>query len=183
MQPGRSAGGRGGSGGRSIGNALGSGVVAGIAAYAAAAADAAADVVNIAISAAFGAANANSPSRKTMYLGEMMGKGIEVGMLGSLRDITAAAERMVVIPSLSPVTVGWQADAAPSLGGGGTGGFAPLPTRSTSHERPITITISPVIHVAGNVRADHDRALMVAEKINDGIVEGVRQVKRSLGVV
>lgn len=80
-----------GSAGYSIGYDLGSGINSGISAWTSAIAATAAAAVSNAITAARNAAQAKSPSRKMIALGEDMGEGAVVGLLRMFRPLAGAA--------------------------------------------------------------------------------------------
>lgn len=82
-------------GGRDIGAALADGISVGIDARAAAAAARARAAVSQAIAAARVAGEIESPSKKTRYLGEMLGAGLALGMKRSEPQVRAAGRRLV----------------------------------------------------------------------------------------
>lgn len=85
-------------GGLSIGVGLGDGVVFGIVSRSGAVQGAIASSVRSAIAAGKAAAKTRSPSRETMWIGDMMGKGLEAGIAG--REPAARARGKDVVAAL-----------------------------------------------------------------------------------
>lgn len=104
-----------------IGNAIGAGIYAGMQSWAGAIASQAAALVNNAILAARLAAQITSPSKKMMYLGEMMAEGLLI----PLRDAEHRIDGF-----LSSVMGAGGAVGVPGLGAAGVGRYA---TNATFH--------------------------------------------------
>lgn len=83
------------SGGRAVGLNMGAGLFGGLDAWAGPIASKAYTIVHNAVVAANQAADAHSPSRKTTYLGSMLGAGLVVGMDGQIGRVSAAGRRLV----------------------------------------------------------------------------------------
>lgn len=82
------------SGGVGIGNALKAGLLTGMAGMAARAASEAASAVAQAVAAAKAKGKISSPSKETLYIGEMLGEGLIVGLRSKVGPVGAVAAQM-----------------------------------------------------------------------------------------
>lgn len=160
------------SGGTGIGNALGQGVQSGIGAYVGAVAGAAAGLVRSAVAAARREGQVRSPSRKTGYLGQMLGLGFIQG-LASKRDQLAQQARAMVAAALT---------AARSDLSKVRGSVATLTDQRSRNSRPALNAFTEVTteHRERASRAGEQR---VIERVVERMPDNVRVYAPGLGEV
>lgn len=104
-------------GGTATGNNIGAGLYGGLDAWAAPIRNRMVQLIRDGLAAANAEAAVHSPSRKTMYIGQMLGRGLAVGMDATVGRVAAAGKRLVV----SALAGGRKAAAGAGGGGGGAG--------------------------------------------------------------
>ena len=119
------------AGGQSIGNQLESGLLTGFASAKAALAAQMQSTVVTAIRRAHEVAQIASPSKKTRYVGRMMGAGLAVGLSGSERSVLSASDRLMqaAMPTGGHLSV-------PVRGSVASVGASPVPTTTPTTYAP-----------------------------------------------